>query len=151
MPRVRDARETDRSRIEHIQQSALDDPWEDLLAVAFQGPPLALVVTEDGADRPIGYAITLVDDPDAYVAEFAIEAGHRRNGHGTALMRAILDRLRQHGFETVRLTTPVDDDRARSFYESLGFEVVDRLPEHYDDRPGLALAYRLSKEEQGEA
>ena len=46
-----------------------------------------------------------------------------------------IDRLTGH--EVLRLTTRADDDRARAFYESAGFDPVRTLPDHYADGDGV--------------
>jgi ribosomal-protein-alanine N-acetyltransferase len=77
----------------------------------------------------------------AYLAELAVAPGHRRRGHGSALLSAVLDRLADH--DELRLTTRAADDRARAFYEAAGFERLRRLPGHYADGDGLLYGRRL--------
>lgn len=128
---IRPAVPADESRLRAIQSAALDDPWEELLAVAVDGPPQVLVVDEN--EGAIAYALTVPDQPVAYVAELAVAPGLQGQGHGTELLSALFEELRTNGFETVRLTARADDERVRSFYDGFGFSVEADLPEHYDD------------------
>ncbi|MBX0323992.1 GNAT family N-acetyltransferase [Halomicroarcula sp. F13] len=137
---IRPATEADRDRLDAIQSAALDHPWPGLLDVAIDGPPLVLVLDENG---PIAYALVVPDHPVAYLAEFAVAPPLQGQGNGTRLMDGLLDRLRSEGFGTLRLTARADDERVRSFYGGFGFELVDHLPDHYDDGDGVLLALDL--------
>ncbi len=137
---IREAKSGDYPALRAIQESALSDPWPDLLELGVDGPPLVLVLA---TERPIAYALVVPDDAVAYVAEFAVAPPRQGQGHGSKLMAALLDRLREDGVETVRLTARADDERARSFYATFGFDVVDEVPDHYDDGDGVVLARDL--------
>jgi len=137
---IRPARPADEGRLRAIQSAALDDPWPELLDVAIDGPPHVLVV-DDGAGA-IAYTLTVPDHPVAYVAELAVAPGRQGQGHGSELLGALLEELRDSGFETVRLTARADDERVRSFYESFGFDVEADLPDHYDDGGAGVLLVR---------
>ncbi|MBX0294787.1 GNAT family N-acetyltransferase [Haloarcula nitratireducens] len=137
---IREARPGDGDRLSAIQSAALDEPWPGLLDVAITGPPVVIVVDENG---PIAYALVVPDSPVAYVAEFAVAPGLQGRGYGSQLMRALLARLRNDGFETVRLTAREDDERARSFYDSFDFEVLERIDDHYEDGDGVLLSRDL--------
>ncbi|WP_135304415.1 GNAT family N-acetyltransferase [Haloarcula amylovorans] len=137
---IREARPGDSDRLSAIQTAALDEPWPGLLDVAIAGPPIVVVVDENG---PIAYALVVPDSPVAYVAEFAVAPGRQGRGYGSQLMCALLDRLRNDGFETVRLTAREDDERARSFYDTFDFEVVERIDDHYEDGDGVLLSRDL--------
>ncbi|WP_254271919.1 GNAT family N-acetyltransferase [Haloarcula marina] len=137
---IREARPDDADRLGAIQTAALDEPWPGLLDVAIDGPPLVLVTDIGG---PIAYALVVPDHPVAYVAEFAVVPAMQGQGHGTALMTALLERLRAGGFETVRLTAREDDERARSFYDGFEYTVAERIPDHYEDGDGVLLVREL--------
>ncbi|MBV0924712.1 GNAT family N-acetyltransferase [Halomicroarcula limicola] len=137
---IREARSEDSDRLSAIQTAALDEPWPGLLDVAITGPPIVVVLDENG---PIAYALVVPDSPVAYVAEFAVAPGMQGRGYGTRLMRALLVRLRNDGFETVRLTAREDDERARSFYDTFDFEMVERIDDHYEDGDGVLLSRDL--------
>lgn len=138
---IRPARPTDEDRLRAIQSAALDEPWVELLDVGIEGAPLVLVV--DHGAGPIAYTLVVPDHPTAYVAELAVAPGMQGEGHGTALLEALLARLRNEGFEQVRLTARSDDERVRSFYDSFDFTVAEQLPDHYDDGDGVLLVRPL--------
>jgi ribosomal-protein-alanine N-acetyltransferase len=138
---IRVARPADEGRLRAIQSAALDEPWPELLEGAVDGAPRLLV--RDPGQGPVAYALVVPDDPVAYLAELAVAPPVQGEGHGTALLTALLDRLRAGGFETVRLTARADDERVRSFYAGFDFAVADRLPDHYDDGDAVLLVRSL--------
>ena len=138
---IREGRPADEPRLRAIQSAALDEPWPDLLDVAVEGDPHLLV--RDLGQGPIAYALVVPDHPVAYLAELAVAPPLQGEGHGTQLLAALLTRLQANGFETVRLTARADDQRVRSFYDSFDFEVVEELPDHYDDGDGVLLVRSL--------
>jgi ribosomal-protein-alanine N-acetyltransferase len=155
---IREATPRDLTRLRAIQLAALDEPWADLLEPAIDGPPVVLVTTDTTAEpstgavgqpgsdtraEPVGYAVAIPEGDVAYLAEFAVAAGYRRSGRGSALMAALCARLGSDGFEAIRLTVKMDDEVARSFYDAQGFQVRSLIPHHYEDGDGLQLVRSL--------
>ena len=128
---TREAIRDDLTTLLAIQATSLDSTWPDLLHAGIDGPPLVLVTGRP----PIGYALAIPGDP-AYLAELAVAPDHRRSGHGSALLAAVVDRM---GESELRLTTRADATRARRFYERHGFAVTEHLAGHYDGDDGLLL------------
>ena len=131
---IREGRSEDWPRLRRIQAATLSDPWPELLELSLGEPSLVLVLE---TDAPIGYTLVVPDGEVAYIAEFAVAPAHQGEGHGTALMAALLERLADDGIETVRLTARADDERVHAFYRQFDFEVVEDVPDHYDDADGL--------------
>jgi ribosomal protein S18 acetylase RimI-like enzyme len=129
--------------LETIQQAALASPWPELLNQAGDGVFCLVALPEIESNTPIGYALAL-DGDQCYIAEIAVHPGHRRTGHGSALLESIVDWT---DTDEIRLTVRADDPTARAFYETHDFCVIDRLPGHYDDgadtRDGLLLSKSL--------
>ena len=129
---VRPATPADGPAVRAIQRVAIAEPVPELLGLALgEGGPRCLVADEDG---PVGYALALADGATCYVAELAVAPGHRREGHGTALLEA----LASGPASQLRLSVRAADDGARAFYRARGFEVVGRTDRF--DGEGLVLA-----------
>ncbi|GAA2109678.1 GNAT family N-acetyltransferase [Microlunatus panaciterrae] len=78
----------------------------------------------EGAQEPVGsmgLAWPLRDNLHLVAAEVTVHPDHRRQGHGSAIVREILRRTRQLGRDTIWISTAEDDDGARSFAEAHGF------------------------------
>lgn len=138
---IRPARSADEPRLRAIQSAALDEPWPELLDIAVDGHPVVLVL--DPGAGPIAYTLVVPDHPVASVAELAVAPPLQGRGHGSRLVEALLDQLRNEGYERVRLTCRADDERVRSFYDSFGFTATEELPGHYDDGDGVLLVREL--------
>lgn len=144
IPAVRRATDDDLSRLRAIQAAAFPDPNRTLLRTGVRAG-LALVATDRAAaggtdgpsglrPEPVGYALFTADGETVYVAELAVAPGRRRRGHGRRLLAAVAARNPDHA--ALRLTTRADNERARAFYESVGFREARRLPDHYDGTEG---------------
>jgi len=76
----------------------------------------------------VGFALTAVaDDPDAdpasdgQVAEFVVDPGHQRAGHGSRLLQACADTLRADRFARATLWATSTDDALRRFLTEAGW------------------------------
>lgn len=153
--RVREGRPADLPTLQAIQAAVLAEPWQELLAVAVDGPPILLVATErsggDGCSEaqntPVGYALAVSDGDDAaaYLAELAVAPDHQGTGHGSALLDALVDRLVADGIDELRVTVRAVDEQARAFYRDRGFGRRERITDHYETGDGLLLAREFSE------
>lgn len=148
MVRIREARPADASTINAIQRETLAAPWPELVDMALSTsslPDLAWCLIADMEGVPVGYALG-IDGDQCYLAEIAVDPDHRRNGYASALIETVIDRT---DCEELWLTARVGDTDARAFYEHHGFEMIERLPGHFEPgdteeaRDGLLLSKRL--------
>ncbi|MBV8453918.1 MAG: GNAT family N-acetyltransferase [Deltaproteobacteria bacterium] len=63
----------------------------------------------------------------AIITEFFITEPYRRHGLGRRMIATMADFCRKKGITTIELQVTHENHRARQFYESLGFETLDRL------------------------
>ena len=85
-----------------------------------------ILLAEDGEEL-LGYsAFGANRDPDAApgvgeLRTFFVAPGRWRRGVGSELLRAVLDGLREMGYERASLWSFIANDRANAFYEKAGF------------------------------
>lgn len=130
------------SLLPHPVSALFDDglpPGLTLVAVP-EGARVAPEAVGDG--QPVGYVHAYTT---GYVAELAVAPAHRGRGHGRTLLSTCLAELRARGVERAELEVAADNDRARSLYETLGFEVVERRENRYDTEDGLLMRARLDE------
>ncbi|WP_302081442.1 GNAT family N-acetyltransferase [Salinibaculum rarum] len=140
MTEIREGRPDDLPRLRAIQ-SALAEPWPELLATATEGPP-PLYVLVDG--QPVGYALVVGEqEAVAYVPEFAVHPDQQGQGYGSQLMAWLCERLTGE-YDEIRLTVQESDERAQEFYRAHEFEQLERLADHFESGDGLLLARPLS-------
>lgn len=92
-------------------------------------PPLAhmRVLVAIGDAGVVGFAVTGPsadeDQPErvGQLAEFVVDPKHRRLGHGSRLMNAAVDTLRQDGYEVATIWLAATDDPLRAFLTSCGW------------------------------
>ena len=75
---------------------------------------------------PLGYAITGVAGPRAYLQRLAVDPTARRRGIARALVADGLRWARRRRATTVLVNTHQDNDAARALYESAGFVLLPR-------------------------
>ena len=107
-----------------------DDPPHNAPAKVFDaklatGDELLFVAFE--TNRVIGTAMAGYDGHRGWLYTVAVSPEHRRRGIATALVRHAVDALRTAGCTKVNLQIRATNIAVRGFYESLGFEVEDRL------------------------
>jgi ribosomal-protein-alanine N-acetyltransferase len=150
---VREATPSDLPAVRALQ-TLLPEPVEELFAdglppgITFVALPHSVAVATtatvglDADGTPVGYVHAY---DTGYVSELAVAPDHRGRGHGRALLARELAALRARDVDTAELEVAADNDRARSLYESLGFDVVERHPDRYDAGDGLRMAVDLAE------
>jgi GNAT superfamily N-acetyltransferase len=122
--------------------------WHDMLS-GTSGPKWTWVA--EGADRIVGFADTCRSwDPDAdrstaILGAIYLERSVVRRGVGRALMDRAVSNLRDVGFTAVTLWVLDTNDRARRFYEALGWRPDGTTKT--ESRPGFELhelRYRIA-------
>nr|WP_240148831.1 N-acetyltransferase [Halorubellus sp. JP-L1] len=136
-----------------VLQTHLPEPVEDLFADGLPGGVTVVAVPDrapetDGSDgidgsaytAPVGYVHAY---DTGYVSELVVAPANRGRGHGRALLSRALSELRSRGVAAATLEVAADNDRARSLYEDLGFEVAARHPGRYESGDGLRMTRSL--------
>ncbi len=113
-----------------------------------QTPPLVLVAEDRGF--VVGFCRfgssreNDVPPKTAEVFAFNVAPSQWRRGHGLNLMTAVLDRLAAETYCVCTLWVVAENDRARSFYEALGFKLdgAARVEGQHTSQPVSELRYR---------
>ena len=105
---------------------AIDEPTLAFMEHAYDLVPEASLVARLGGEA-IGLANLGLRGVDAWVGGIGIVPAHRGQGHGEALMRALLDEARARGVRRVWLEVIVENTAAAALYEKLGFLDVREL------------------------
>ncbi|HET7686293.1 MAG TPA: GNAT family N-acetyltransferase [Candidatus Limnocylindria bacterium] len=91
----------------------------------------AVLVAVDVADRPIGWIhvqerMLLEASGQALVAGLVVDAAHRSDGIGRALLAAGEAWARERGLATMRVLSRVERERAHRFYQREGYRIIKR-------------------------
>ncbi len=96
----------------------------DAIRTRIGGPERRMFVAYD-ADEAVGFAATRVrSTTDVELAGIVVLQSMVGKGIGTPLVEAAVRRCRDLGFETMRVSTEIDNERALGFYQARGFRVV---------------------------
>ena len=88
----------------------------------------AILSRIERAENPYRKAICYLD-----VDELCVDAAHRRQGVGRALMAAVSEEARAQGIDRVELNMWEFNEEALRFYEALGFRTYRRYMEFHVD------------------
>ncbi len=91
-----------------------------------------LIADFDG--HPVGFlAAVISSNGQARILMFAVSAGFRRRGIGSAIMNAFVQSCAMRGLKQVELEVRVSNADAIQFYKRYGFEIAGLLPRFYTD------------------
>jgi ribosomal-protein-alanine N-acetyltransferase len=108
------------------------------------------LVAVDGS-QPVGYSIGIIvqNNPvQAWILRLAVSEAYRRNGVGTALVSAMIDRFGKKGVHEIFLTVSPENQPARHLYQQQGFVQEQEYPAYFgsgQDRLILKKQMNLSR------
>ncbi len=114
----------------------VDPGVEDRFRAVLELPQYAIFVAEDDAGQVVGllsmsHRWTLWHaGPCAMIEELVVDEGVRRQGIGSALIRAALEWAKAQECSEVEISTDQDNVKAQSLYQRMGFENVALLLEY---------------------
>ena len=129
---LRPMRFSDMPEVEKLENDIFSDPWpkdafEEYLDSLEAGGWVAAVQS-----RIIGYACCWFDSGQTHLTNMAVAPAYRRKSVAKRLMDCILSLARERECELVYLEVRISNEAARRFYETLGFETVDRRIRYYE-------------------
>lgn len=129
---IRDAREGDIERIAGIERECFSLPWTpELLRAQLRPGHIFLAACEDG--EVVGYAGICYVLDEGYISNVATATGHRRRGTAGALLRELEKRARALGLAFLTLEVRESNLPARALYTGLGYAVVGRRRNYYQN------------------
>jgi GNAT superfamily N-acetyltransferase len=120
---VRESTVADRGALEELVASYLDEHWARPYAPPQAGPYLdtgRIVVAEEEGEI-VGLAKADERDGLAHVSLVYLKPEERGKGGGQMLLRELVTRFREEGFEHVSLNVELPNDEALAYWRRLGF------------------------------
>lgn len=99
------------------------------------------VVAEDGG-RIVGFIVSEENPPLAHIITLDVDAKHRRQAVGTALLETLESNLAARGVRSILLETAIDNEAAVAFWKSHGYRIEATLKRYY---LGRIDAYEMRK------
>lgn len=131
--RLRALRDTPLAFLETIQRAeAYDDElWRSRVAPS---PVRRSVVAIADDGTWVGQMVVLLEPPPPTLVSVYVDARHRGDGTAERLLDAVTVQLREVGATSLRLQVGEGNERARRFYERMGFVATGDV-EHYPGHP----------------
>lgn len=148
--RLRPVERADLLAITRIEEETFERPWTLSTFESFLDAT-AFLVLEDPAGEGIGEGIsgfvvaelvTVRGSKFGHVKDLAVKPEKQGAGRGRRLLKGALRLLASHGADRVRLEVRPTNKRARSLYESAGFEILARHEHYYPDGEDALLMAR---------
>lgn len=142
---VREVEPEDLFSVYRIAQVSFKDPYPlKLLRHIYETNPDGFLVAEVD-ESVVGYLIGIVRWGNVgHILAIAVDESFRRNGVGSALMINAFNRLKEHGASSVELEARVSNEEAQNFYDELGFESREIVPDYYSDgEAAVSMVYDL--------
>ena len=107
-------------------------------------PELCILAVPKNGEEPIGCVVGKIDQeemlvagmptqvPTGYIGMLAVQSSYRRHGIGKALVRQVIQRMKDIGCKSVTLETEVSNTTAQKLYQdSFGFVREELLVRYY--------------------
>lgn len=129
-------------QIAALEQICFSAPWSEASVRSECSNPLSdwLVAVED--ERVVGYVGSQSVPPEADVMNIAVAPEYRRQGIGSALIKALTELLHTKGIESLFLEVRASNDPAINLYQGFGFVQVGRRKKYYVNPTEDALILR---------
>jgi ribosomal-protein-alanine N-acetyltransferase len=134
-PALRAMRLDDLERVVALEMEAYEFPWtlgifRDCLRAGYECWVLA------SSHEVIGYSILSVAAGEAHLLNVCIATAHCRSGHGTRMVRRMIDLARWHHAERMFLEVRPSNKHAIALYDRIGFNEIGRRPNYYPAQRG---------------
>jgi ribosomal-protein-alanine N-acetyltransferase len=143
MIQIRRFSPTDVATIARIVKESLGESYASSLYLTIHNlwPEGFLVILKDG--KVVGFVAAVISgSKTARVLMIAISPSERGMLHGSKLMEDLSANCLSRGLDTITLEVRKSNDRARAFYEKLGFSVVGDIKRFYSNGED---AFRMMK------
>ena len=129
--------------IADIEKLCFHDPWSENSIAGELGNDLALWLVALEGDAVVGYvgSQTVLGWTD--MMNVAVHPDYRRKGVGEALIRMLMQMLRERKCECLTLEVRASNAGAIALYEKLGFQEVGRRKNYYRNPKEDALILRI--------
>jgi len=122
-----------------LQAQTLEEAWqadEIESVLSLPGAGVLLATAGGQSDEPVGFAFYLLTGEDCELLSIGVVPGRRRNGIGTEMLSAVVDRARAAGVSRIVLEVAEDNEVARALYAAWGFAKIGRRARYYGRRGG---------------
>lgn len=143
---IRRMREEDLGEVRAIEVLSFPNPWsESTFRGEIQNAPISrpLVVIRRPEERVVGYIIYWHIGEDVQINNVAVHPDVRGKGVGEALLRFVIEKVRDKGATFISLEVRMSNAAAQALYRKLGFDVLGVRKNYYTNPDEHALLMGL--------
>lgn len=139
---IREMNLADVPAIADLEKICFSDPWSENSITSELHNRLSYWLVAEDNGQIAGYigSQSVLDGAD--VMNLAVSPSYRRQGIGQALIKELVEHLRQRGIIALLLEVRVSNTPAIALYEKLGFVQAGRRPRYYRNPHEDALILR---------
>lgn len=144
-PALRTMTADDLEQVAAIELAAYEYPWthgifRDCLRAGYD-----CIVLAHGIEV-VGYGVLSAAAGEAHVLNVCVAPAQQGQGHGTRLMKRLIDLARWHRAERVFLEVRPSNAHAIRLYDQLGFNEIGKRPNYYPAKRGREDAVVMAME-----
>lgn len=136
----------DVERVVEIEAEAFTSPWKsDTFLMLLERPGAELWVLDEPEAGVLAYAVVWCILDQGELANIAVAAPYRGQGHGRYLLARVIEVARERGVESLYLEVRVSNAGAAALYRVFGFKEIGVRRDYYDSpkEDALLMVMRL--------
>ncbi len=130
---VRGAIRSDLADIRRIEETSFSRPWKSETFDEVLGTPGMEVLVAVAGAEVAGYAVLIVREREAELANLAVSGPHRGEGIGRALMARAIELCGERGARRMLLAVRESNRAAIRLYRRYGFRTIGSHGSYYED------------------
>lgn len=131
---IRAAEEKDIPALVVLEKDGFLSPWkEEQFRYELKENPYAMILVADFNGTIIGMIDFWITFETGQINQITVLSPLRKKGIGSILLKEALSRMESAGVEQVTLEVRVQNETAKQFYRSFGFEKILTKPHYYEN------------------
>lgn len=130
---IREFKRPDLKRVLEIELKSFEDPYPANVLVDIYNLGAGFLVAQQD-NMVVGYIIFWIRfEDDGHIISVAVDKKYHRKKIGTQLVETTLEIFQKYNVRHIRLEVRKGNDKARKFYQKLGFTEKTPLVNYYED------------------
>lgn len=140
---IREFKRQDLKRVLEIELTSFDDPYPANVLVDIYNLGAGFLVAQED-NIVVGYIIFWIRfEDEGHIISLAVDRKFYRKKIGSQLVETALEIFKKYNVKNIRLEVRKGNQKARKFYQKLGFIEKTHLFEYYEDGENAVVMERL--------